>query len=116
MDGRWALVGVLLAALACTACNGPSSEMRAREAAKKIKASIPDVEAKALAQKVSADVLKQAQTALTKADDYQGDINGKLDSVTVNAIEAFQRAHDLTDNGILDARTRRALQAVLAQR
>ena len=37
--------------------------------------------------------------------------NGKLDSVTINAIQAFQRSAGLKDDGIIDAHTREKLAA-----
>jgi peptidoglycan hydrolase-like protein with peptidoglycan-binding domain len=42
-----------------------------------------------------------------------GPIDGKLDRVTVNAIQAFQRRHDLADNGILAGRTLELLRAAV---
>jgi peptidoglycan hydrolase-like protein with peptidoglycan-binding domain len=109
---------VMLAVLA-SACSKQDQEERAREAAEKIKASIPDVDAIALAQKVSPADIKTAQEELTKLNEYQGEINGTLDSVTVNAIEAFQREHGLSSNGLLSDETtrlmREAAQAVKAK-
>ena len=87
-------------------------ETRARKAAERIKESIPDVETQALAQKTTPEQVKQAQQALKAANEYQGEVTGTLDSVTVNSIEAFQRAHGLTADGILNGRTQRALEAV----
>ena len=107
---------VFLTLFMSAGCSNQSTETRAREAAKKIKASIPDVEAKALAQKVTPDEVKQAQEALTIDNQYQGDVNGTLDAVTVNAIEAFQREHDLKDDGILTTETRRLLKQELAKK
>lgn len=102
------VIAIAVALLA--GCKGQSAETRAREAAEKIKESIPDVEARALAQKLSPDQVKQAQQGLKAAKEYLGDVTGKLDAVTVNSIEAFQRAHGLDGNGILDERTMRLLQ------
>ncbi|MBI3785799.1 MAG: peptidoglycan-binding protein [Deltaproteobacteria bacterium] len=96
-------------------CNA-DPEARARQAAEKVKESIPDVEAKALAQKLSADEVHSAQQALIIAKEYLGEATGKLDSVTVNAIEAFQRSHGITDDGMLNDATKKALQAQLAQK
>ena len=101
---------VLASVLLLVGCNGRTAETRAREAAEKIKESIPDVEAKALAQKLTPEEVKQAQEALKKVNEYLGEADGKLDSVTVNSIEAFQRAHGLRADGILDEKTRRTLQ------
>lgn len=101
---------VLASVLLLVGCNGRTAETRAREAAEKIKESIPDLEAKALAQKLTPEEVKQAQEALKKVSEYLGEADGKLDSVTVNSIEAFQRAHGLRADGILDEKTRRTLQ------
>ncbi len=104
----YVLVGLL--AFTAAGCSKQDAEERAREAADKIKASMPNVEEHALEQKVTPDEVKTVQAQLTKLNQYQGEINGKLDSVTVNAIEAFQREKDLKANGILTAETRRLLQ------
>ena len=103
----------ILAALAAAGCTA-DPEARARQAVEKIKESIPDVEAKALVQKVSADDVRNAQQGLISAKEYFGEANGKLDSVTVNAIEAFQRSHGITDDGMLNDATKKALRAQLA--
>ena len=110
-----AVVFLCAAALCLSACKGADVESRAREAAEKIKESMPDVEAKALEQKVTPDQVKQAQEALTIANEYQGEVNGKLDAVTVNAIEAFQRSHGIRDNGLLTDETQHALHDMLAK-
>ncbi len=107
-----AVYALLAALVAITAsCHGPTAEQRAREAAEKIMASMPDVDAAALAQKVDPATVQEVQRELTTVEEYQGEINGKLDSVTVNAIEAFQREAGLEDNGILDSGTREKLAA-----
>ena len=103
------------AALFFVSCNERSAEMRAREAAEKIKESIPDVEARALAQKTTPEQVKQTQEALQKVHEYLGEATGKLDAVTVNSIEAFQRARGLRADGILNERTQRALQEAAAK-
>lgn len=110
---RTAFLGCVVLLLA--ACNGHSAETRAREAAEKIKESMPDVEAKALAQKYEPAQIKQAQEALRKVNEYLGDADGKLDAVTVNSIEAFQRAHGLSADGILNEKTVRLLQEAAAK-
>lgn len=106
---------LVCATLLFVGCNQRSAEMRAREAAEKIKESIPDVEAHALAQKTTPEQVKQAQQALQKVHEYLGEANGKLDAVTVNSIEAFQRAHGLKADGILTKKTQRALQEAAAK-
>ncbi|MFQ5667896.1 MAG: peptidoglycan-binding protein [Candidatus Binatia bacterium] len=106
---------ILAALLVLGACSSHGVEERARQAEKKIKASIPDVEGRALAQKTTPEQVKRAQAALTVANEYQGEINGQLDAVTVNAIEAFQRSRGIKADGILNEKTERSLQAVLAR-
>jgi peptidoglycan hydrolase-like protein with peptidoglycan-binding domain len=118
MGARWKMrrAVVVAAGLLVVACSGKSAEMRAREQVEKVKEAIPDVEAKALAQKVTPEEVQKAQAALMAAHEYLGAVNGQLDAVTVNAIEAFQRAHGLKGNGILDEKTQRALEEVLAKK
>jgi len=106
------LVAVGLGMLLLGGCSGESAEARARAAAEKVKESMPDVEAKALAQKVTPEQVKHAQEALAAAQEYQGEVTGQLDAVTVNAIEAFQRAHGVKGDGILNEKTEQALNAV----
>jgi peptidoglycan hydrolase-like protein with peptidoglycan-binding domain len=101
--------------LCIVGCNGRSAEMHAREAAEKIKESIPDVEAHALAQKTTPEQVRQAQEVLQKVHEYLGEANGKLDLITVNSIEAFQRAHGLKADGILNERTQSALHEAAAK-
>jgi len=108
---RIILVGLLLAA----ACTQQDSEERARKAEQKIRESIPDVVGRALEQKVTPEQVKRAQQALTDLHEYMGEVNGVIDPVTVNAIQAFQRAQGLEADGILTARTERRLQEVAAQ-
>jgi len=86
-------------------CSNGNPEQRAREMAEKMRKSIPNVEQIAAQQKLSPEVVKKAQEDLTKLYEYMGPITGDLDSVTINAIEAFQREHDLKANGLLDERT-----------
>jgi peptidoglycan hydrolase-like protein with peptidoglycan-binding domain len=111
MRHRIVLVGLLLVA----ACTGQDGELRAREAEQKIRESIPDVVGRALDQKVTPEQVKGAQQALTVVHEYMGEVNGVLDAVTVNAIQAFQRAQGLQADGLLTARTERRLQEAAAQ-
>ena len=91
-------------------CSKEGAELRAREAAEKMKESLPDVDGKALAQKLAPEEVRHAQQALTTLKEYQGEINGQLDSITVNALQAFQRSQGLRDDGILNDVTKRRLQ------
>jgi len=111
------VVGCLtLLAVALAGCSRSDTEDRARKAAEKIKESIPDVEAKALAQKATPEQVKRAQESLIVAKEYMGQADGRLDPVTVNAIEAFQRAHGLRDDGMLNERTEKLLQQTLGEK
>lgn len=106
MSRRARTVWWMVAALCfVTACTEEGIEQRAREAADKMRESIPDVHARAAAQNASVDDIRLAQRALTAEHEYQGEIHGELDRVTINAIQAFQRTHGLADDGILDRRT-----------
>jgi len=104
---------VLAAAIgaALTACSPEHAAQRGRLAAETMKDSLPDVDGAAQAQRLPPEVVREAQQALTALHEYQGDITGELDQVTINAIQAFQRAHGLPDDGVLDARTRKRLAA-----
>ncbi|MBU6282350.1 peptidoglycan-binding protein [bacterium] len=99
--GRTALLGavsaLLLASLGCQAAD-PSKA--GREAAERAKAAIRAIDADAHDQKVSPDVVKRVQEQLTAIKEYQGPIDGKLDAVTLNAFEAFQRSLGLTADGM----------------
>lgn len=97
-----------LAALSA-GCSRSSVEERARETAEKIQRSIVDVEAVALQQKADPAVISEVQRNLTAVNEYQGEVNGQLDSVTVNAIQAFQRSAGLKDDGIITETTREKL-------
>ena len=109
-------VAIVLAAvlMALSGCSDSSAEKRGREALEKMKESMPDVETKALAQKVTSAQVQRAQEALLAVKEYLGEPNGQLDSVTVNAIEAFQRAHGLPEDGMLNDKTESALLAAAA--
>lgn len=94
-------------------CSDADVESRAREAAEKIKESMPDVEAKAMAQKTTPEDVKLAQQALTAVHEYMGEIHGELDAVTVNAIQAFQKTHGLKADGLLSDKTKSLLREAL---
>lgn len=112
------LIGLCAVSLCVSvaACGGRSVEDRAREAEQKMKDSMgPDIEAVAMAQPIEPAVAKEVQENLTAINEYQGEINGTFDNVTVNAVQAFQRSIGVEDNGIVDERTRSKLHAAAAQ-
>jgi peptidoglycan hydrolase-like protein with peptidoglycan-binding domain len=92
-------------------CSRKSVEDRAREQAEKIQHELVDVDAVALDQKAPADLVSEVQRNLTTINEYQGEINGTIDSVTVNAIQSFQRTAGLKDDGIITPQTREKLAA-----
>ena len=109
---RWlALVAGLSLLLGGAACEPKSDEERGREAMKEMEKSMVDFDSIALEQKADAAVVEDVQRNLTAINEYQGDINGKVDSVTVNAIQAFQRSAGLRDDGMITADTRTKLAA-----
>ena len=109
------IVLILATASALAACTGQNAETRAREAEKKIKESIPDVVGAALAQKATPEQIKQAQDELKVLSEYLGEPNGKLDAVTVSAIQAFQRTQGVNADGMLTDKTTRLLQEAAAK-
>jgi len=82
----------MMAICGAVGCVGPDGEERAREAAKDIQASIQDFDGPALNQVVDRKVVIEVQTNLAALHEYKGEINGEIDGVLVNAIQAFQRS------------------------
>jgi murein L,D-transpeptidase YcbB/YkuD len=118
------LGATLLAGLCAAGCESPTEtgttskamEERMREIEKRVKDSMPKTQEIALAQKADAEVVKKAQAALKVLNEYLDDPpSGKIDMVTVNAIEAFQRRVGLHDDGLLDEETRRQLDKAAAE-
>ena len=110
-----AAVVVLFSAVAAAACSNKTVEERARDTLEKMQASMVDVEAIALEQKADPAVISEVQRNLTAINEYQGEINGKLDSVTINALQSFQRTAGLKDDGLITPATRQKLAAAAAQ-
>jgi len=105
---------VTLVALLAAACSRDSVEERARKTAEDIQKGMIDVEAVALEQKADPSVVSEVQRQLTALHEYQGEINGQIDSVTVNALQAFQRSAGLADTGLITPETRAKLTAAAA--
>ena len=85
-------------------------EQRMREIEKRVKDSMPKTQQIALAQKPDAAVVRKVQDQLKILNEYlEPSPSGKIDMVTVNAIEAFQRRVDLKDDGLLNEETLRKL-------
>jgi len=99
--GRIALLGAACGLVLTTLGCQPADPAKAgREAAERAKAAIRAIDADAHDQKVTPDVVKKVQEQLTAIKEYQGPIDGKLDAVTLNAFEAFQRSLGLTADGM----------------
>ena len=108
----FAAIAFTLALAPLVACGGDSTERRGREALEAVRESMPDRVSAALAQKATPEEVTEAQKALTAVKEYMGEINGKLDNVTVNAIQSFQRTHGIDDDGMLNEKTKRLLAEV----
>lgn len=113
---RLSLGVALLTALGAAGCSHKTVEERARETADKMQKSLVDVEGIALEQKADPALVSEVQRNLTTINEYQGEIDGKIDSVTVNAIQAFQRTAGLPDDGIITQDTRQKLSSAAGQR
>ena len=112
------IVAALLASVGFTACDSPGEsgttskamEERMREIEKRVKASLPKTQEIALAQKADPEVVTKVQNELKVLQEYLEDApSGKIDMVTVNAIEAFQRRAGLHDDGLLNEETLKRL-------
>lgn len=97
-------------------CSEDRARQRAQEAAQRLRESLDEVDSRALSQNVSPETVARVQELLARLHEYQGEINGKLDPVTVNAIQAFERSAGLEDDGILDQQTLRALEQAARSR
>ena len=112
---RFALASTLLLGLAASACSIPTDEDRAKAAEESAKKSLVAIDHGALEQKVDPERVKKIQQQLTAVHEYKGDVNGKLDQVTVNAYEAFQRSNGLTPDGMLNDKTLKLLEEAAAK-
>ena len=116
LGGSLRIATLLVAVLAVVGCSHKSLEERAREQAEKVIGAMGEAQNQAMEQKASPEDITQAQQALTRVHEYMGEVNGKLDAVTINAIQAYQRTHGLKDDGILNGKTQRLLSAEVAQK
>ena len=112
---RLALASTLLLGLTTAACSIPTDEDRAKAAEESAKKSLVAIDQGALEQKVDAEKVKKIQQQLAEVHEYRGDITGKLDQVTINAYEAFQRTSGLHPDGMLDDRTLKMLEEAAAK-
>ncbi len=89
------------AAAVLAACDVPTQEEKARAAEQRAKESLVAIDHAALSQELDPKLVEQIQRNLATLNEYMGPINGKLDQITVNAYEAFQRANDMTPDGMI---------------
>lgn len=108
---RTAAAALVLAALGSSGCTSDDAERRAREAAEEIRSQLVDPQERALSQEAPPERVREAQEHLTTLREYLGVVNGEIDAVTVNAVEAFQSAHDLESDGLLTDETMERLRA-----
>ncbi len=107
----FALNVAALALGSLAACSGQITEEKARAAADAIKDAIKPLDHAALDQDAPQSTIERIQRELTALHEYQGPITGKLDRVTINGLEAFQRTAGFTPDGALDEDTLQALSA-----
>jgi peptidoglycan hydrolase-like protein with peptidoglycan-binding domain len=112
---RSAAVPLLAVALALGACHFPTEEERAKAAEANAKKSLIPIDHLALEQKIAPDRLKKIQQELTVIHEYMGAVNGKLDQVTVNSYEAFQRRNDFYPDGMFTEKQLRLLEETAAK-
>jgi peptidoglycan hydrolase-like protein with peptidoglycan-binding domain len=109
------LVALALAFTACSSGDPEASsktmEARMKEIEKRMKDSMPKTQENALAQKVDEAVVKKVQTQLKALSEYLDEPSGKMNMVTVNAIEAFQRRERMKEDGLLNEETLKKLEA-----
>lgn len=106
----------LLVGLAGAGCSIPTDQDRAKAAEESAKKSLVAIDHAASEQKVDAEKVKKIQQQLIAINEYKGDVNGKLDQVTINAYEAFQRSNGLHPDGMLNDKTLRLLEEAAAKR
>ncbi len=104
----WAAAALAVAALSCS---GDLTEEKARLAAERAREGLQPLDAGAMEQDLDAATVEKVQKQLTTLNEYMGPITGKLDPVTLNALEAFQRSHDITPDGRFNPETLDALDA-----
>jgi len=114
LSRRSALVPVLGLVLVSSACTFPTDQERAKAAEESAKKSLIAIDHLALEQKVDPEQLKKIQQELTAVNEYRGAANGKLDQVTVNAFEAFQRRNGFFPDGLFNDKQLKLLEEAAA--
>jgi peptidoglycan hydrolase-like protein with peptidoglycan-binding domain len=107
-----AALALVAASFSVSACSGDLAKEKARAAAERARDAIQPLDHGAMEQKVDSGQVKAVQASLTVLKEYMGPINGKLDQVTLNALESFQRKNDITPDGRFNDETLTLLQQV----
>jgi peptidoglycan hydrolase-like protein with peptidoglycan-binding domain len=110
-----ALFAVVGVAFTASACSLPTPEDKIKAAEESAKRSLIAIDHGALEQKVDAEKVKKIQQQLAAIHEYLGEPNGKLDQVTVNAYEAFQRTNDMYPDGMFTDKGLRLLEEAAAR-
>ena len=98
-----------------SACTFPTDQERAKAAEESAKKSLIAIDHLALEQKFDPEQLKKIQQQLTAIHEYMGPANGKLDQVTVNAFEAFQRRNEYFPDGLFTDKQLKLLEETAAK-
>ena len=96
-------------------CSSELSEEKARAAADRARDSIKPLDHGAMEQRIPPETVKKVQEELIVLKEYMGPVTGKLDVVTLNALEAFQRSQGILADGQFNDRTLQALEQVAQQ-
>lgn len=114
---RLALALLLSLGIASTGCESGDAEQtseslkeRMKEMEKRAKESMPKTQENALKQKADPETVKKVQAELMVLKEYLDEPTGKIDFVTVNAVQAFQHRVGLTEDGLLDTETLQRLE------
>jgi hypothetical protein len=108
-----------VAVLALAGCQtGPGETEESKEAfkarmmeiEKRMRDSMPKTQEIALKQKLDPKIVEKAQRELGVLKEYLDPPTGKIDFITVNSIQAFQRHMELAEDGLLDEKTLELLE------
>jgi peptidoglycan hydrolase-like protein with peptidoglycan-binding domain len=105
-----AALALVAAPFSISACSEDLAKEKARAAAERARDAIQPLDHGAMEQTIAPEQVKAVQASLTVLKEYMGPINGKLDQVTLNALESFQRKNDITADGRFNEETLTLLQ------
>jgi len=105
-----AALALVAAPFSISACSPDLAKEKARAAAERARDATKPLDHGAMEQTIAPEQVKAVQAALTVLKEYMGPINGKLDQVTLNALESFQRKNEITPDGRFNEETLTLLQ------